>query len=100
MILYQISQPNSTENQKKRLLYHPSTKNPWFLLIAAAILLSNKFAYQNISHKVTNLAIKNTKWPARLQQIKNNRLVKKLPANFKLFLDGAHNSAGAKNLRC
>ena len=66
--------------------------------IAAAILLSNKFAYQDISHKVTNLAIKNTKWPARLQQIKNNRLVKKLPANFKLFLDGAHNSAGAKTI--
>lgn len=42
--------------------------------------------------------IQNARWPARLQQLTRGPLVKKLPENWELWIDGAHNEAAAYTL--
>ena len=42
--------------------------------------------------------IANAHWPARLQKLIDGRLVKQLPNNWQIWVDGAHNEAGAHAL--
>ena len=42
--------------------------------------------------------IKNTFWPSRLQKLTTGKLTSQLPNNWDIFVDGAHNDAGAYNL--
>ena len=55
----------------------------------ATILKLNELGY-SISNKIINKGILNTKWPGRLEQGKLG--------NIKVYLDGAHNIDGAKQL--
>ncbi len=65
--------------------------------IAACSLLSGKYNYDIDSEHIA-FGIKNTYWPARLEHIKGGRLIDRLPSDWKLFLDGAHNLSGAEVL--
>jgi dihydrofolate synthase/folylpolyglutamate synthase len=59
--------------------------------IAGVLNLRN----HNISQNAIKKGIASAKWPARLQQISSGSLFKLLPKNVEMFLDGAHNQAGA-----
>lgn len=52
-----------------------------------------KIAEQNIIYGITQAV-----WPARMQQIKSGRLYSMLPESCELWVDGAHNPAGAEML--
>lgn len=60
-------------------------------VIAGILTLQNKF---NITEDHLRSAISKVKWASRLEKIENG-LNKILPENSEIFLDGAHNSAGA-----
>lgn len=62
--------------------------------IATCSILSGKYNY-NINYEHIVSGIENTYWPARLEHIKAGQLIDMLPADWKLFMDGAHNPAGA-----
>ncbi|UQD54614.1 bifunctional folylpolyglutamate synthase/dihydrofolate synthase [Anaplasma phagocytophilum] len=66
--------------------------------IAACSVLSGKFGYE-ISHEDIEAGLVNAVWPARLERIASGSLNNMLPKCWKLFLDGAHNVAGAEALR-
>ncbi len=40
------------------------------------------------------------KWPARMQQLKSGKLMDRLPDGWEIWLDGAHNNAGAHIVSC
>ena len=65
--------------------------------IAACSILSGKYGF-NIEEEDISLGLQNTYWPARLEHIKEGNLISLLPKGFQLFLDGAHNSDGARVL--
>ncbi|MGN7661803.1 MAG: bifunctional folylpolyglutamate synthase/dihydrofolate synthase [Anaplasma sp.] len=65
--------------------------------IATCSILSGKFNY-DISYEDIEDGIANTWWPARLEEITNGFFRSMLPANWRMFLDGAHNPSGAKAL--
>ncbi|WP_339046323.1 folylpolyglutamate synthase/dihydrofolate synthase family protein [Candidatus Mesenet endosymbiont of Agriotes lineatus] len=65
--------------------------------IAACSILSGKYNY-NIDYEHIASGIKKTYWPARLEHIKSGQLIDMLPTDWKLFIDGAHNPAGAQIL--
>ncbi len=65
--------------------------------IAACSILSGKYGF-NIREEDIAVGLRNTRWPARLEHIQKGRLSSMLPKNWNLFLDGAHNSDGAKVL--
>jgi dihydrofolate synthase / folylpolyglutamate synthase len=49
----------------------------------------------NISDEAIIKGLNNTYWPARLQKLKTGAIVNKLPDNWQLWVDGAHNIGGA-----
>ena len=65
--------------------------------IAACSILAGKFHYDidydDIVHGITQVY-----WPARLEKITTGFLYKMIPQCWELFLDGAHNPAGANVL--
>ncbi|WP_339048773.1 folylpolyglutamate synthase/dihydrofolate synthase family protein [Candidatus Mesenet endosymbiont of Phosphuga atrata] len=65
--------------------------------IAACSILSGKYNY-NIDYEHIASGIKKTYWPARLEHVKSGQLIDMLPNGWKLFIDGAHNPAGAQVL--
>lgn len=65
--------------------------------IAACTVLSGKYDY-NIGQEDIEAGLRDVTWPARLERITSGSLVKMLPQYWKLFLDGAHNPAGAAAL--
>ncbi|MDB1135417.1 bifunctional folylpolyglutamate synthase/dihydrofolate synthase [Candidatus Anaplasma sp. TIGMIC] len=65
--------------------------------IAACSVLTGKFGY-DICHEDMEKGIESTVWPARLERITSGALYRMLPEHWKLFLDGAHNPAGAEAL--
>ncbi|XP_026471010.1 uncharacterized protein LOC113375285 [Ctenocephalides felis] len=65
--------------------------------IAACSILSGKHGF-NIGEEDIASGLQNAYWPARLEHIKEGRLVSLLPKDWQLFLDGAHNSDGARVL--
>lgn len=54
----------------------------------------------NINRQHIESGLKNVKWPARMQQITNGNLLKHLPENSEIWVDGAHNEAGFQVLSC
>lgn len=62
--------------------------------IAACTILSGKHGY-SIGHEDIEEGLRNVAWPSRLERITSGSLIKMLPQYWKLFLDGAHNPAGA-----
>lgn len=62
--------------------------------IAACSILSGKYKF-NIGEEDISSGLKGTYWPARLELIKEEKL---LPKGWQLFLDGAHNNEGANVL--
>lgn len=62
----------------------------------AALKLIDIFPKLNLEH-IAN-GISTAKWPARMERITSGVLSKLLPDNFELWLDGAHNEAGAQML--
>lgn len=65
--------------------------------IAACSILSGKYGF-DIGEEDISSGLQNTNWPARLEHIKDGNLISSLPKGFQLFLDGAHNSDGARVL--
>lgn len=65
--------------------------------IAACSILSGKYGF-DIGEEDISSGLQNTNWPARLEHIKGGNLISSLPKGFQLFLDGAHNSDGARVL--
>lgn len=62
----------------------------------AALKLIENFPKLNLKH-IRN-GIKTGSWPARMERIKRGVLSRILSDNFELWLDGAHNEAGAQML--
>lgn len=62
----------------------------------AALQLMQYFPKLNLEH--IRHGIKSASWPARMERIKRGVLFSILPSNFELWLDGAHNEAGAQML--
>ena len=62
----------------------------------AALKLIDVFPKLNLDH-IAN-GIRTAKWPGRMERITSGVLSKLLPDNFELWLDGAHNEAGAQML--
>ncbi len=50
----------------------------------------------NITQEHLKQGISNASWPARMQKIQNGTLASLLPKNSEVWLDGAHNTTGAK----
>jgi dihydrofolate synthase/folylpolyglutamate synthase len=80
------------------LLPQPSLKGPHQYLnagnaVAAMQCLGNYFT---ISNEAISKGITEAWWPARLERITGGRLTRLLPAEWELWLDGAHNEAGAQ----
>jgi dihydrofolate synthase/folylpolyglutamate synthase len=65
--------------------------------IAACSILSGKYGF-DIGEEDIASGLQNTYWPARLEHIKEGKLISLLPKGWKLFLDGAHNNDGARVL--
>lgn len=65
--------------------------------IAACSILSGKYGF-DIGEEDIASGLQHTYWPARLEHIKEGRLISSLPKGWKLFLDGAHNNDGARVL--
>ena len=65
--------------------------------IAACSILSGKFGY-NISYENIVQGLTQAYWPARLEKLTTGFLAKMVPQAWELFLDGAHNPAGAEVL--
>ena len=62
--------------------------------VAAISVISSlgfSFTYENVCE-----GLKNTNWPARMQNIKNGVLANILPPGWELWVDGAHNNGGAQ----
>ncbi len=62
---------------------------------AAAIFAARTLG---LSKSAITRGLSQAKWNARLQQLKRGDLVNLLPKNYELWLDGAHNIAGAETL--
>lgn len=60
--------------------------------IATILALKNKLA---VTKEHVNQALKNTSWPSRLEKITNNLSNLLKNPDSRLFIDGAHNEAGA-----
>ncbi|QXK92009.1 bifunctional folylpolyglutamate synthase/dihydrofolate synthase [Neoehrlichia mikurensis] len=65
--------------------------------ISTCSILSGKFNYK-IDYDDITQGLSEVYWPARLEKIKKGVLFDMLPKLWSLFLDGAHNPAGAKVL--
>ena len=65
-----------------------------------AIAAVKKLKDFEITDEHIGKALENTKWLARMQQLKTGRLIDKLPQGWEIWLDGAHNNAGAHILSC
>jgi dihydrofolate synthase/folylpolyglutamate synthase len=52
----------------------------------------------NVGHGALNEAIRDTRWPARLQKLEGGRMIKNLNDRDELWLDGAHNPGAAAAL--
>jgi dihydrofolate synthase/folylpolyglutamate synthase len=61
--------------------------------IAAVRLIADKFSVDNNAIKE---GLMKAYWPARMQKIQNGTLASLLPKNCEIWLDGAHNTAGAQ----
>ncbi|APR98223.2 bifunctional folylpolyglutamate synthase/dihydrofolate synthase [Wolbachia endosymbiont of Folsomia candida] len=65
--------------------------------IAACSILSGKYGF-DIGEEDIVSGLQHTYWPARLEHIREGKLISLLPKGWKLFLDGAHNNDGARVL--
>ncbi|MDD9331085.1 MAG: bifunctional folylpolyglutamate synthase/dihydrofolate synthase [Wolbachia sp.] len=65
--------------------------------IAASSILCGKYGF-DIGEEDISAGLQHTCWPARLERIKEGKLISLLPEDWQLFLDGAHNNDGAKVL--
>ncbi len=63
-----------------------------------AIAAAENLQEFNISKNHLKKGVVNANWPGRLQKIDKGKLVKGLPENVELWLDGAHNIGGAEQL--
>ncbi len=64
-------------------------------ITAAKILKNFKISDEHISD-----GLQDVKWPARMQQITKGKLLSHLPEGWEIWLDGAHNNAGAHIVSC
>lgn len=62
---------------------------------ATAITIAHNLSNYNIPNKDIIAGLSSVKWPARLQKITQGNLLKLLPKNSELWVDGAHNDSGA-----
>ena len=65
------------------------------MAIAATTILNNKF---KISKQKIQQGITSTNWPGRIQYINQERVKNIVGENIKIYIDGAHNEAGASSL--
>lgn len=65
------------------------------MAIAATTILNNKF---KITTQKIEQGLTSTNWPGRLQYIKQERVKNIVGENIKIYIDGAHNEAGAASL--
>lgn len=78
-------------------LPNPSLYGPHQILNAATSLaVLQVLEGFNISMKNIHKGLTSTKWPARMERITSGKLYAMLPENFELWVDGAHNVAGAR----
>ncbi len=54
----------------------------------ASVMSQKKF---KIQERLINKSIRNTSWPARMQNLNSGKLKKKIGNNFEIWLDGGHN---------
>ena len=64
----------------------------------AALACLEQLAAFKLSDSALAHGIANARWPARLQRLTHGPLAKLLPADWQLWLDGAHNPHGARAL--
>jgi dihydrofolate synthase/folylpolyglutamate synthase len=69
-------------------------------LINAGVAISTVLFQDKIkvSEEAVCNGLKNTVWPGRIQKVENTILNKLLSGKYELYLDGAHNEAGARAL--
>ena len=58
---------------------------------ALALTVFKTICKDKINHSIVNKALKKTKWPARMQNLKNGNLSSYMGKNFEIWLDGGHN---------
>ncbi|MDA0782382.1 MAG: bifunctional folylpolyglutamate synthase/dihydrofolate synthase [Rickettsiales bacterium] len=66
----------------------------------AAIAALKQLKGFSISDTAYAEGLKKVKWPARMQQLTSGRLIDMLPQGWEIWLDGAHNNAGANVVSC
>ena len=78
---------------KKYKIYIPNMAGKHQIL-NSALAVSVLMTLPNIklSENLIQVGVKNTFWPARMQQLKEGKLKKILKNNFELWVDGGHNS--------
>ncbi len=101
---------------KKQILYHSKKKqsqilklytipNKWKLGLAGEHQYNNaqiavtilKNLYKNLKEQTIKTGLLNTRWPGRLQQLENGKIVKE--RRCLTLIDGAHNTNGAKVIK-
>ncbi len=117
-MLLQIAEKNNSEvfahqydwvvsaDDNKQMIYESQQKN----LTLPAPSLQGDHQYLNAGNAITavlNLkqfnitdehiaqGISNAKWPARLQKLLEGAIINKIPQNWEIWVDGAHNEDGA-----
>jgi dihydrofolate synthase/folylpolyglutamate synthase len=81
---------------KSIILPSPSLKGDHQYLNAGnAITAALNLKQFNISEEHIAQGISKAFWPARLQKLRDGRIINQLPDNLEIWVDGAHNEAGA-----
>ncbi|MCE3233303.1 MAG: folylpolyglutamate synthase [Rickettsiaceae bacterium] len=66
----------------------------------AAIAAAKQLTCFNIPDSAIAKGLQNAKWMARMQKLTTGKLVDRLPEDWEVWLDGAHNMAGAHIVSC
>lgn len=79
----------------------PSLKGDHQIINAGTAVTVTKIlkAYELTEENIAQ-GIQNAKWPARMQQLESGKLLDKLPKGWEIWIDGAHNNAGAHIISC
>jgi len=88
-----IDEEGETDFPAPSLHGHHQIINAALAVATLQCLPGFSFTYGNIIE-----GLKNTRWPARLQRITNGAIARSLPHKWEIWMDGAHNPAGAKVL--
>ena len=98
-LTYSYQDDSGEIKQNDLILPTPSLKGHHQLINAStAIMAMLCIESFEINYDKLCLALKNTKWQGRLEQITQKHLLQLLPQNSIIYFDGAHNQGGAKVL--